>query len=368
MRKFLISLFLIASFLGKSQKDEVDDFVTPLDTIDSKNYSLLAIPLLFYTPETEFGFGAGAQLFFKDKDLAENAKLSNVFGTLIFTSRKQFIAQLKTRTFLNQDKYILDGNFKFQIYPNVFWGIGNDTKEEDAEDYNQRVFEFDASFLKQIPGNVNFGFLFSLADYNITEVQDSGLLASGTIEGSDGALLIGMGVILNVDSRDNYFSPLFGGFYQFKANLTSKAMGSTHSYNTFHLDFRKYVNLGKKRVLAFQLYTRLNFGIAPLQGQSIYGGAEVARGYFRGRYIDDLMYVAQAEYRHPVGRRWELAGFALTGNVSAFQENLFGVSKASFGFGPRYFIKKDNRSVLRLDIAFDVEGGSGIYFGVNEAF
>lgn len=368
MQKLIALLFVLIPLLGFAQVTDSDDFLTPLDTFDSDNTSLLAIPLLFYTPETEFGFGVGAQLFFKNRELAQRAKQSNVFGTLIYTSRKQFIAQLKTRTYLNSDQYILDGNFKFQIFPNIFWGIGNDTKEEAAEDYNQQVFEFDASFLKQIPGNVNFGFLFSLADYNITEVQDSGLLASGDIEGSDGALLIGMGVILNVDSRDNYFAPLNGGFYQFKANLTSKAMGSTHSYNTFHLDFRKYLNLKKNRVMAFQFYTRLNFGVAPFQGQAQYGGAEVARGYFKGRYIDDLMYVLQAEYRQPILKRWELAAFALTGNVASIDQNIFGAYKSSFGFGPRYFIKKDNRSVLRLDFAFNVEGGTGIYFGVNEAF
>lgn len=225
----------------------------------------MAIPLLFYTPETEFGFGVGAQLFFKNK-VIEDAKQSNAFGTLIYTSRKQFIAQLKTRAYLNDDQYILDGNFKFQIFPNILWGIGNDIKEEAAEDYNLQVFEFDVSFLKQIPGNVNFGFLFSLADYNMTEVQDSGLLASGDIEGSEGALLVGMGVILNVDSRDNYFSPLYGGFYQFKANLTSKAMGSTYSYNTFHLDFRKYVNLQKKQGSGISVLFAVKLWNCPFSG------------------------------------------------------------------------------------------------------
>jgi len=42
--------------------------------------------------------------------------------------------------------------------------------------------------------------------------------------------------------------------------------------------------------------------------------------------------------------------------------------KSSFGFGPRFFIYKNKRTLLRLDIGVNDEDGSGIYFGVNEAF
>ena len=176
--------------------------------------------------------------------------------------------------------------------------------------------------------------------------------------------------MVNVDSRDNKFSPLGGGFYQFKTNFTSKVMGSSHSFNNYTLDLRQYINLGRNHIIALQFYTRLTFGNSPFQGKSYYGGANVARGYFRGRYIDDHMYVSQVEYRMPVKKRWELAFFALNGNVGDNNPGtgLFDHNKPSYGFGPRYFIYKDKRTLLRLDFGFNNQGGAGIYFGVNEAF
>ena len=175
-------------------------------------------------------------------------------------------------------------------------------------------------------------------------------------------------MVFNVDTRDNYFSPLKGGLYQFQTNFTSKAMGSTHSFNSFQIDLRKYIELPKKQVLALQVYTKLTFGEAPFQARSVYGGADLARGYFRGRYIDQHLYVLQAEYRFPIAKRWEFAAFALTGNVGNALDGFNSTNKSSVGFGPRYFISKNNRSALRLDIGFNSYGGSGIYFGVNEAF
>ena len=74
------------------------------------------------------------------------------------------------------------------------------------------------------------------------------------------------------------------------------------------------------------------------------------------------------EYRQPILKQLEIAAFALTGNVASMDQNIFALYKSSVGFGPHYFLKKDNRSVLRLDFAFNSEGGTGIYFGVNEAF
>jgi len=60
----------------------------------------------------------------------------------------------------------------------------------------------------------------------------------------------------------------------------------------------------------------------------------------------------------------------LTGNVGNNEpgNGLFNGHKLACGLGPRFFIYKDKRTLLRLDIGFNNEGNSGMYFGVNEAF
>jgi hypothetical protein len=369
-RCLVIFLVLISASVSFGQNENVQGQAIRSDTIRSKNVNLMLVPIVFFSPETNFAFGVGGQMFFKTKKNTSQELNSNMLVSAIYTLNKQLVIEAQPQIYFVNENYYLDAKFRYKQFPNLFWGIGPNTPASAEEDYNQTEISLTAAFLKRLPSHVNFGFEFNFADYNVTEIEEGGILASGAVEGSTGATLLGLGVVLNIDSRDNKFSPLGGGFYQFKTNFTSRVMGSTHSFNTYHLDLRKYIKLGGKHILAMQVYSRLTFGNSPFQAKAHYGGADVARGYFKGRYIDDLLYVVQMEYRLPILKRFELAAFILTGNVGHDEagQGLFDDFKSSFGFGPRFFIYKDKRTLLRLDFGFNNEGSSGIYFGINEAF
>ena len=315
LRYFLISVLVTIWSLSFGQNQNVKNQAVQTDTIGNKNVSTLLVPIVFYSPESNFAFGGGGQLFFKTSKSNSQVLNSRVLASAIYTLNKQLMFEVQPQIYFNYENYFLDTKFKYKIFPDVFWGIGPNTEELANENYNQTEISFSASFIKSLPSNVNFGFNFNFSNYVVTEIEDGGILASDTIEGSSGATLVGLGLLLNRDSRDNKFSPLRGGLYQFKTNFTSRVLGSTHSFNSYYIDLRKYLNLGNNNIIALQLYSRLTFGNSPFQAKAYYGGADVARGYFKGRYIDDHLYVLQMEYRLPVSKRWELAAFALTGNV-----------------------------------------------------
>ena len=88
-------------------------------------------------------------------------------------------------------------------------------------------------------------------------------------------------------------------------------------------DLRTYGPLGETSLVAIQLYSEATLGENPFQGQAWYGGGERAPGYFRGRYIDNNLYVLQAEYRWRFLLRWVLAGFVLVGEVADLPGNFF---------------------------------------------
>ncbi len=362
------SLFLFS--LAFSQKNGVKDQSIQTDTLNIKKVKYLLVPLAFYTPETNFAFGGGGQLFFRTKKSKSKKLNSNVFLSGIYTLNKQVMFEVRPQIYFKNENYFLDAKFTYLIFPNSFWGVGPFVPDSLEENYSQTEILVSGTILKKLSGNANFGFNFNFANYNLTEVAERGILAADSLEGSSGATIAGLGFVVNVDSRDNTSSPLGGGLYQFKTNFTSKVMGSTHSFNTYFLDLRKYIGFGKKHFFAMQLYSRLTFGNSPFQAKAYYGGGSVARGFFSGRYIDDHLYVVQVEYRLPILKRWELAFFALTGNVGHNQPEfgLFDDFKSSIGMGPRFFIYKDKRTLLRLDIGLNNFGETGIYFGVNEAF
>ncbi|MBG7631369.1 MAG: hypothetical protein IZT56_13190, partial [Bacteroidetes bacterium] len=68
--------------------------------------------------------------------------------------------------------------------------------------------------------------------------------------------------------------------------------------------------------------------------------------------------------------RWALAGFGLFGEVVNEPQDFFRISnmRPSFGGGVRFKLLKDQNTWVRLDVGKGIDGSSGFYFGINEAF
>lgn len=341
---------------------------TLIDSIEIKKVKLIGLPIAFYTPETNFGFGGGGQMFLLRNSNRYNLRKSNILFSGIYTLNNQILVEVKPEIYLSKGDYMLDMRYQFKIFPNRFWGIGGDTPDSNEENYNMTSHEFSAAFLKRLPPYLNFGFEYFINDYRMTETDEGGLLTSGTILGSGGARTSGLGIVFNQDKRDNTASPNQGNLLQLKAQFSSQNLGASVDYNRYIFDVRHYQPLNKKNILAFQIYSESIFGDIPFQAKSWYGGGATARGYFRGRYIDDLMYVIQAEYRYKFHERWNAAAFALVGEVMDTYDNVLNNIKPSVGGGIRYKFSKEQDTLLRLDVGVGIDGNSGVYFGINEAF
>ena len=343
--------------------------VYQFDTLgQGKKLKIIALPVVFSTPETGFGFGAGAQMFLLRKTNIYNDRLSNMFVSALYTAKKQFMFEAKPQIYLARGDYFLDTVLKFRIFPNSVWGIGNLTPEENEESYDMTSLELQARFLKRLPPSLNFGFEYHYQYHDVTMVEEGGLLDSGGIPGADNAIVSGLGVIFNLDTRDIVEAPSKGHFLQLNARFSSEILGASSSFNKFIVDLRTYLPVGERGILAFQAYTENTYGDIPFQAMSWFGGGERARGYFRGRFIDDHQYVLQGDYRYKFHPRWTLAGFALMGEVADLPGQFLEDIKPSVGGGIRFKLVKEQNTVLRLDIGVGKDDSSGFYFGVNEAF
>jgi len=346
-----------------------DQHLFETDTLGKeKKLQALVLPVLFYTPETSVGIGVGSQLFLLNESNTYNSRLSNMFVSVIYTLNNQLIIDVQPEIYFNRGDYFLDMAFKYKIYPNSFWGIGNTTPESNEEVYSMTSTEFRVAMLKRLPPKLNFGFEYVLEFHDVTDTEEGGILESGEVEGSDRAVISGIGAIFNLDSRDNTSSPNNGHFLQLNARFSSELFGATTGFNKYIFDLRTYRPVGEKSIIAIQLYSETTFGDIPFQGLAWYGGGERARGYFRGRYIDKSQYVLQVEYRWRFQPRWVLAGFVLVGEVSDLPRNFFDDVKPSGGGGIRFQISKKQPTLLRIDVGFGKGGSGGFYFGVDEAF
>lgn len=93
------------------------------------------------------------------------------------------------------------------------------------------------------------------------------------------------------------------------------------------------------------------------------------RGYVPGRFRDDWMMAAQAEFRSHIAGSWGYALFAGAGKVAPTLGEL-GDARVlpSFGGGVRYRLDPKTGATIRVDYARGTPGQSGLYVSFNEAF
>ncbi len=353
-----------ASFIRiKSQRSE--------DLVDRNDFTI--IPILFYTPETTVGFGFGGQGSFYTKGSSVRTRPSSLFFSGVYTARNQLLLTAEPKIYFDNESFLLEGKFLFKVFPDYFWGIGNVSKQAAQEDFNMQSTILKVAFLRKLKPFVNFGFEYEFNHYKMVEYVDGGAVESSNFFAEE-TLLSGLGISINFDSRDNYQAPKGGAFYSLKSGVASRAMGSTTSFNFTSIDIRRYFKLNKTiqraTILAFQAYLNVTNGDVPFQRMSRYGGSIYARGYYLGRYTDNNMFVIQSEIRTQLKKKWSLAAFAIAGDVFLNSGDLgFSQLKSSVGGGLRWQIRKSDPSLLRLDFAYGfATKGTGIYFGVNEAF
>ncbi len=363
---YIICVFYATIVHGQNSKNTIQT-----DTITSiKNTKFIGLPIAFFTPETNFGFGGGGQLFLLNKTNKYNDRLSNILFSGIYTLNKQIQFEASPKIYLGNGDYFIDMRYFLNIFPNSFWGIGNNTPNTNEEAYNTTSHNIRIAFLKRLPPKLNFGFEYVFENHEVTEKKEDGILDISGILGNNRAVISGLGVIFNLDSRDATGSPLSGRYYKVNARFSSKLLGATDDFNKFIVDLRTYEKLSNRSTLAMQVYLENNYGNIPFQGLASFGGGNTARGYFKGRFIDAHMYIAQVEYRLRFKPRWTAAAYSLVGEVAQRPNDFFSAKnlKPAAGAGIRYKVIKDQDTWLRLDIGIGQDNSNGIYFGINEAF
>jgi hypothetical protein len=333
-----------------------------------KKSRIIFSPIVYYTPETRFAYGAAGSYIFRLSKDRPNDRPSSLSPIAVYTQEKQFYAQLKTMLYLKNEKYQIELDLKVQDYPDKFFGVGNDNTLEDKESYTSQSAKALFTFLRKIKEGLHLGIQYDYSRWDITEFKAGGMLADGTIPGSREGTVSGIGVMLNLDSRDNIFAPTRGEWIEFSARFYNEILGSSFNYSDFKLNVRKYIPVFKSHIIAAQVIVQNQGGNVPFVNMAKIGGAYLMRGYYDGRFRDKRMAVAQLEYRLPLFWRLGVVAFAGIGNVADKWSNfdLPGM-KRSLGFGFRYLFDRKEKIYVRMDFGFGVDD-NGFYLSIFEAF
>jgi len=357
-----IFFFCCFCFLGNAQTDvqEVSD------TSATKNYSFVPLPFIYFTPETRWGFGAGAFLSFRFKNQTQEVPPSQLQIGFAYTLEKQFLSYLPFQLFVKDGKIKLYGELGYYRYVYRYFGNGANSLESDEEIYSVNFPRLRLNALYRIHPKVFTGLRYFMDDFKIQEIEPDGLLATENILGNEGGLVSAVGWVSNYDSRDDIFYPEKGSLVELSVLFNSKSFASDFDFQKIFLDASKYIYLGKKNILALNFYSELTFGNAPFNQLALIGGPKRMRGFFEGRFRDDHFISFQSEYRFPIFKKIKGAVFGSWGSIGS-QDEGFEKSFLAGGAGLRFGISKSEKINLRLDYGFG-KNTSGIYLTFGEAF
>jgi outer membrane protein assembly factor BamA len=341
------------------------------DTIHFKkmqNVKLLAIPVVYYAPETKLGAGAAGVLRFKQKTEPDSMRHSNIMFALSITELRQIVLGAPFQLWFKREEYNVYGDASYQSVNYLFFGVGNHIPQYFRERYYATYPRLRVTALKRIYPHLYAGIKYSFDYTTITQLSDTGMLIKGKIAGSNGGISSGVGGTIKYDNRDNQFYATKGYYVEFFALTNSAVTGSNYRFDKYSLDMSTYVALPRKQVLAFNAYGIISTGDVPFYQMAVLGGDSKMRGLYQGRYRDKDAWILQAEYRVHLFWRVGVATFAGLGEIAP-DLNQFYLKYAHFtyGAGIRGLIDEKQHLNVRFDVGVN-NAHLNYYFTIGEAF
>ena len=166
--------------------------------------------------------------------------------------------------------------------------------------------------------------------------------------------LSSLGVVAELDTRDNFFSPRAGFHYEFEHSWYSDKIGSDLSFRRIELEGLNYWKLHDKWRAALRLDYQLvetDSLLPPFATPGI-----MLRGIPAGRYQGNNVAAVEGEVTWQLNFRWSVNAFAGAGWASNDSGDLFDTeSRVTQGAGFRYLVARRYGFEMGMDLAWGPE-------------
>jgi outer membrane protein assembly factor BamA len=347
MYKNILSVLLISLFMQLNAQPTV------------KKIKVLPVPAFGFTPETKTYVGA-VSLFTLRMYNDTITRTSNAKIKAIYTWNKQFIAEGEWNYFFKEEKWFTKGQISFSYYPDDYFGIGNNTPDQNKLVFTTNRFVAEEFILKKINRKLFAGMSFSYYDYSKlkTEIENPyPELAASTTQGYGAAIVY--------DSRNNLLTATKGAYLFLNPTFNI----SKENFWKIVLDGRYYKTWQGAYTLAWHFYNEYNVGTIPFYKNAVMGGDKTVRGFFYGRFRDQCLSSLQSECRLPVCKRIAVAAFGGYSVLYARPDKInLTNGKYNFGAGIRFLMDKKEKTNLRFDYAIGQGKNNGFYIAFGESF
>lgn len=335
-----------------------------VDTLKKeKKLSIVSLPLLYYTPETSVAFGGFVLFLFKT---APKTRVSTLDITTVGTVRKQLLIDFTLNLFTKEEKFFIKSEINFAKFPDNFYGIGNNQPAvDDVIDY--KLFRANLRVVRKVGNSFFLGMRYQF--YKIYDLTQNINATNTDFVGNKGSLSSGAGLVFSYDTRDLLLNPRKGAYLEIATYHYAKVFGTEFVSTQIYVDARKYFKLNKRGVLAMQFIGNFNIGNTPFKLLGSLGGPLQMRGYYNGRYRDQIAMLVQAEYRHILTKRWGFTVFTAVGDVSKdFADFASHGLKLTGGVGVRFKLSQKDNVNFRADVAGGIGSSPKPYFNLAEAY
>ncbi|RYE07825.1 MAG: polymerase, partial [Sphingobacteriales bacterium] len=336
---FLTTLicFMALSIASYAQKGLIKKLLSnEKDT--TRKASFLPVPVIGYSQEIGFEFGAGALYsFYIDRKDTLN-RSSNFSGTATYSTKKTYNLTLKGDAWLPGNRFHLIGELRFKKMPFNFYGIGNNTLNADADRLVQTQFKALFEAEKMIAPSFYTGLSVGYESYKYSDQVIGGIFTTGTYTDKPGGNVGFIGISQSHDTRNSNNYPTKGFFGRVTFQVAPGLETNDYSGTQTKVNLRTFFPLSNKFVLAAQgIYYTIQGKNVPFYLLPQLGNDEIMRGYYTGRYRDENLLALQTELRYRYNNRFGAVLFVGTGTV--FGQSAFAVDsfKPNYGGGLRYF-------------------------------
>ncbi|WP_447469172.1 BamA/TamA family outer membrane protein [Vibrio harveyi] len=379
------------SFLLASPMAQAINFFDPIDGqldmgeyLAENAYGFLPVPIVITEPAVGYGLGfTGVFLHESDEQREKRRKLAETSldgGAQLLTPAITAIGGFATengtwmgflghrRTWAQDTVRYLGGvgygDFNMTFYPqstlpgldSVFNGKGLDFEITGGGMLNHLQYR-----IIDAPLFIGVKQLYFVTDQKITNSPVADKLLQTLTNTSP--TTSGLGLTLEWDSRNNFFSPTQGYNYKAEYLWYNDAIGSDYEYEQLDVEGINYWELADRWSLALRgqyksLYTDERF-LPPAS----YPDIEL-RGVARNRYQGDETLSVESQLTYQWNTRWStnvFGGFGYTSTEASLFENN---AEYAYGVGFRYLIARRYGLQAGMDFAFSDED-SAVYFQVG---
>lgn len=340
------------------------------DSAGKRGRSLLGFPTLKYAQETRFEYGLAATYTFYTERNDSTLRPSALLLSASYTQNRQSEFYFQSNTWSKGNVWHLVNEISLINYPYYFYGIGNETREADRGLNINRRSRFKTEAERLVIPHFYMG-----ADLQYQYDQFSGVwkntLPPEYMRSMNGGIIMTGGLSFIYDTR-NHLHYTTKGHYLKLNTAWSPAILSAFDFSKMLFQSRSFFSSGN-HTIGFHALAESLHGDPPFYELRQLGGANLMRGYYRGRFRDRHYLAGQVEYRLRFLPRFGASVFAGTGQV--FDNDSFTLDrfKPNYGGGVRYFFHLRSRLTLRVDYGIGEKNSGeqriqGVYFGVSEAF